>query len=60
MQEIRVKIRGKKVEIVTDGFGGTSCQDATRRLEERLGTVTKSEQTEDFYRADAGKVDVNA
>lgn len=53
-REIRVKCRGKKIEVVTDGFGGDGCRTAVQPLVDRLGgKVTRDENTEDFYRAEA-------
>lgn len=38
---------GTKIE--TKGFAGSSCQAATRLLEQALGRVTHEQLTPDFY-----------
>ena len=37
METVKVRIKGGKVTIETDGFVGESCQKATESLERRLG-----------------------
>jgi len=44
------------VKITTEGFTGASCEEATRALEEGLGTKTSDERTEEFYDGEATKV----
>jgi hypothetical protein len=50
MREIRVRIKDGKTTVETEGFGGESCREATRRLEERLGKVTSDQDTDDIHR----------
>lgn len=40
---------GTKIE--TSGFTGSSCQDATRALEQALGAKTDEQLTGEFYAA---------
>ncbi len=37
-------------EIEVQGMTGRSCRDATKALEEALGIVTQTTNTEDYYR----------
>ncbi len=39
--------------VQTKGFSGTSCQDASRLLEQALGTRTSEERTPEFYQTEA-------
>ncbi|HTN76163.1 MAG TPA: DUF2997 domain-containing protein [Pirellulaceae bacterium] len=38
-----------EIKVQTRGFGGTSCQDATRLLEAALGTKIQERLTDEFY-----------
>ena len=44
------------VKITTEGFSGATCEEATRALEEGLGTKTSDERTEEFYEGETEKV----
>ena len=46
--EIVVNPKGETV-IQTKGFTGSSCRDATKRLEEALGKVTQEQLTTEFH-----------
>jgi hypothetical protein len=37
--------------VQTKGYEGTACLDASRFLEQALGTVTQERKTSDFYEA---------
>lgn len=53
MPQIRVTISPKaEIKIETTGFSGTSCQAATRDLEQALGLVESSEAKEEMYRTE--------
>ena len=39
MKKIRVTVKGGKYQVETTGYAGTTCQEATARLEKRLGVV---------------------
>ena len=38
------------ITIDARGFTGSSCEDATRFLEEELGTIGRRQRTRDWYR----------
>lgn len=38
------------ITIDAKGFAGSSCEDATRFLEEELGTIGRRQRTRDWYR----------
>ena len=46
--EIMVSPKGQTV-IQSKGFTGSSCRDATKRLEQALGKVTQEQLTPEFY-----------
>jgi len=48
--EITVSPRGE-VKVQTRGFTGNACREATRRLEEALGTKTAETLTAEFHAA---------
>ena len=48
--EITISPTGK-TQIETKGFAGSSCQEATRLLEQALGRVTNEQLTPEFYNA---------
>ncbi len=39
--------------VATSGYQGKSCQDATRQLEQALGTVASDRKTPEFYQTQA-------
>ncbi len=41
--------------IQTKGFAGASCQDASRFLEQALGTRMDEERTAEFYQAEEAR-----
>ena len=49
MKRIRVTVKGGKYQVETTGYSGTTCQDATERLEKRLGVTLKDEPTAEMY-----------
>ena len=46
--EIVISPKGETV-IETKGFAGSSCRDATKRLEKALGNVTQEQLTTECY-----------
>ena len=46
--EIVISPKGEIV-IETKGFSGSSCRDATKRLEKTLGNVTQEQLTTEFH-----------
>jgi hypothetical protein len=46
--EVTVSPQGE-VSIKTAGYSGTSCQEASRYLEQALGAVTSDRKTPEFY-----------
>ncbi len=44
--------------VQTKGFSGASCQDATRLLEQALGTRIAEERTPEFYQAEDARQNV--
>jgi hypothetical protein len=46
--EITISPRGE-TKIETQGFAGSSCQEATRLLEQALGRVTNEQLTPEFH-----------
>lgn len=38
-----------KTTVQTRGFVGSSCQDASRSIEQALGKLTREERTAEFY-----------
>ena len=46
--EIVISPTGETV-IQTKGFRGSSCREATQRLEQALGKATREEPTAEFY-----------
>lgn len=53
METVRVRIKGAKVEIKTEGFAGEACQKATENLERRLGKKVSDTPTEEMYQTAA-------
>jgi hypothetical protein len=50
MSKIRVLIGPKgQVKVAPTGFAGEQCVDATRFIEEALGTVTERTETDEMY-----------
>jgi hypothetical protein len=49
--EILVSPAGQ-TSIQTKGFSGVSCQEASRFLEQALGTPTSEERTAEFYQTE--------
>ncbi len=49
--EILVSPTGQTT-VQTKGFSGASCQDASRLLEQALGTRTSEERTPEFYQTE--------
>lgn len=49
MREIIVDIKGGHVTVETHGFVGAACKDATRALEQAMGTTTHDEETPEFH-----------
>lgn len=45
---IRTRIKDGKVTVEAFGFQGTTCQDATRDLEQRLGSVEQRTAKEEL------------
>lgn len=46
--QITVSPKGE-TKIETNGFTGSSCQDATRELERALGVVSDEQMTGEYY-----------
>jgi len=46
---LEVTVGPDSVTLETKGYSGTSCLDATRSIEERLGTVTATDHTPEMY-----------
>lgn len=44
-----ITISKGKVTVAVEGVKGSACQDATRALEERLGTRTNDTLTDEYY-----------
>lgn len=60
MKQIEVIVSPKgQLQITAQGYAGTSCAEATKFLEEALGTVTRDELTEDYYRNENNQLSVN-
>lgn len=50
MKKITVHVdREGGTQISTEGFTGTTCQDATKQLEKALGIVTENKHTDEYY-----------
>lgn len=49
MKRIAFRIKGGKVTIQPEGYSGPSCELATKRFEEALGTLKDREHTPEFY-----------
>jgi len=52
MKKIIVKIKKGKVKIEAEGYTGTSCQDATKQIEEALGVVDDRDLKDEYYQED--------
>ena len=48
--EITVSLQGE-VKVQTKGFAGSSCQEASRLIEQALGTKVSEQMTPEFYQA---------
>jgi hypothetical protein len=48
--EIIVNAKGEAV-VQTKGFGGSSCKDASKFIEQALGTVQSDKPTAELYQA---------
>lgn len=48
--EIVVDEDTAEVTITTTGFGGKSCQDETKEIEEEMGIRVKDVKTAEFYK----------
>jgi len=48
--EVVISPEGKS-SVTTKGFAGTSCRDASRFLEQALGSRTTEQVTSEFYQA---------
>ena len=46
--EITVSLQGE-VKVQTKGFAGSSCQEASRLIEQALGTKVSEQMTPEFY-----------
>lgn len=54
MKKIIVKVTKKgQVSVRTEGFSGSGCMEASKRIEDLLGKATKVEQTAEYYQEDA-------
>jgi hypothetical protein len=54
MKKIIVKVTKQgKVSVRTEGFTGSSCMEASKRIEDLLGKATKVDQTAEYYQNDA-------
>lgn len=50
MPEIKITIAPDgTTKILTQGFSGVSCKDATREIEKALGIVTDEKLTSEYY-----------
>jgi len=49
MQKITATISKGNVTLHVEGAKGTACHDATRDLEEKLGSITSSTPTAEAY-----------
>ena len=52
--EIIVAADGKTT-VQTRGFVGSSCQDASRFIEQALGSSTREQRTAEFYQTEPGE-----
>ena len=53
--EIIIDVKGQTT-VQTKGFAGSSCRDATRALEQALGTVQSDQPTSELYQTVADVV----
>jgi hypothetical protein len=50
MQTIEIIVtKNGKVKVEAFGFQGSSCEEATRFIEEKLGTASSSDKKPEFY-----------
>ena len=52
--EVRISPQGQ-ITIDAKGYSGRSCEEATRFLEQELGTVGRKQRTRDWYRPQANQ-----
>ena len=52
--EVRISPQGQ-ITIDAKGYTGRSCEEATRFLEQELGTVGRKQRTRDWYRPQANQ-----
>ena len=45
------------VKVKAEGYEGESCYEATRALEDKLGVVTDTERTSEYWREERQKAD---
>lgn len=48
-KRIKVEIKGGKSKVTAEGYTGTSCMDATKAIEEALGTVEEDTKLDAYY-----------
>ena len=60
MPEIKIIIDPDgTTKILTQGFAGRSCKDATRELEKALGIVTDEKLTSEYYNSNDSEIHIN-
>ena len=57
MAEIIVTIDRGKSTVRVEGVSGPACRELTKSLEEKLGSVTSSEDTREYYEEEVHHVE---